>query len=107
MRLGDCVEAFRVGIHGEAKEKEKGKEGKEGKEAKVNRHVSGPQLCEGLRQFALKQWGQAVNVDINPQIPPEGTDAYTYAVNGARLSFQLTHVTRRLRTVTIEWGGKP
>jgi hypothetical protein len=54
--------------------------------------------------FDLRQWGSATNVDINPQIPPEGTDGYTYAVNGTRLSFQFTHVTRRLRTVTVEWG---
>ena len=55
----------------------------------------------------LKQWGQASHIDINPQIPPEGTDAYSYTVNGARLSFQFTHVSRRLRTVTVEWGAKP
>jgi len=54
----------------------------------------------------LSPWGQATHIDINPQIPPEGTDAYSYTVNGARLSFQFTHVTRRLRTVTVEWGGK-
>ena len=56
--------------------------------------------------FNLRQWGPAVNVDINPQIPPEGTDAYTYMVNGTRLSFQFTHVTRRLRTIAAEWGRK-
>lgn len=55
----------------------------------------------------LTPWGQAVHLDINPQIPPEGTDAYRYEVSGARLSFQFTHVTRRLRTVTLEWGAKP
>ena len=54
----------------------------------------------------LKPWGPATYLDINPQIPPEGTDAYSYTVSGARLSFQFTHVTRRLRTVTIEWGAK-
>jgi hypothetical protein len=56
--------------------------------------------------FDLRQWGPATNIDINPQIPPEGTDGYTYAVNGTRLSFQFTHVTRRLRTATVEWGRK-
>ena len=61
-------------------------------------------LSEG--DFDLRQWGPATNVDINPQIPPEGTDGYTYAVNGTRLSFQFTHVTRRLRTTTVEWGRK-
>lgn len=61
-------------------------------------------LTEG--DFDLRQWGPATNVDINPQIPPEGTDGYTYAVNGTRLSYQFTHVTRRLRTATVEWGRK-
>jgi uncharacterized repeat protein (TIGR04138 family) len=28
-----------------------------GPAAQVSRHVSGQQLCEGLRQFALAQWG--------------------------------------------------
>jgi uncharacterized repeat protein (TIGR04138 family) len=23
----------------------------------INRHITGPQLCEGLREFALLQWG--------------------------------------------------
>ncbi len=55
----------------------------------------------------LKPWGPLRNLDINPQIPPEGTDAYVYDVQGARLSFQFTHVSRRLRTVTVEWGAKP
>ena len=56
--------------------------------------------------FDLRQWGPATNVDINPQIPPEGTDGYTYAVNGTRLSYQFTHVSRHLRTTTVEWGRK-
>jgi hypothetical protein len=55
----------------------------------------------------LGPWGAARRIDINPQIPPEGTDAYNYTANGARLSFQFTHVSRRLRTVTLEWGAKP
>jgi len=55
----------------------------------------------------LTPWGQATHIDINPQIPPEGTDAYTYTVKAARLSFQFTHVSRRLRTVSIEWGARP
>lgn len=55
----------------------------------------------------LKPWGPVRNIDINPQIPPEGTDAYIYDVQGARLAFQFTHVSRRLRTVTVEWGASP
>jgi uncharacterized repeat protein (TIGR04138 family) len=27
------------------------------KEPRANRHVSGQELCEGLREFALNQWG--------------------------------------------------
>ena len=28
------------------------------KDPKANRHVSGPDLCEGLRELALNQWGR-------------------------------------------------
>jgi hypothetical protein len=57
--------------------------------------------------FDLRQWGAARNLDINPQIPPEGTETYIYDVQGTRLSFQFTHVSRRLRSVTLEWGARP
>jgi hypothetical protein len=52
----------------------------------------------------LKPWGSVRNIDINPRIPPEGTDAYVYDVDGARLSFQFTHNSRKLRNVAMEWG---
>jgi uncharacterized repeat protein (TIGR04138 family) len=39
-------------IHGELKEA-----GDDVKAADVSRHVSGPQLCQGLRDYALSQWG--------------------------------------------------
>lgn len=51
----------------------------------------------------LKQWGELVNIDVNPRIPPEGTDAYTYAVKGLKVSFQFTHNSRQLRAVALEW----
>jgi hypothetical protein len=54
----------------------------------------------------LRQWGAARNIDINPQIPPEGTDAYIYDAQGVKLAFQFTHHSRRLRSVTLEWGAK-
>lgn len=45
--------SFTVGrIHGELKDAEA-----ESKAAEASRHVSGPQLCEGLRDYALNQWG--------------------------------------------------
>jgi hypothetical protein len=52
----------------------------------------------------LGRWGAVLNIDINPRIPPEGTDAYIYPANGARVAFQLTHTSRRLRSVALEWG---
>jgi hypothetical protein len=64
-----------------------------------------PQLKEA--DLDLRPWGQPINIDMNPQIPPEGVDAYVYDAKGARLSFQFTHASRRLRSVTIEWGAKP
>lgn len=53
----------------------------------------------------LQPWGEVRNIDINPGIPPEGTDAYIYAAGGVRVTFQFTHQSRRLRTVALEWGA--
>lgn len=55
----------------------------------------------------LDQWGEVVNIDVNPRIPPEGTDAYTYNVQGVQVSFQLLHHSRRLRTVALAWEQAP
>jgi uncharacterized repeat protein (TIGR04138 family) len=44
-------------IHGEFKEAEAKEAEAEAKAAEVSRHVSGQQLCEGLRDYALSQWG--------------------------------------------------
>jgi hypothetical protein len=60
-----------------------------------------PVLEEALN---LNQWGEVTNIDINPRIPPEGTDAYSYNVNGVKVSFQFTHASRKLRSVALEWG---
>ena len=55
----------------------------------------------------LERWGPVHNLDINPAIPPEGTDAYIYLVNGVQVAFQLTHQTRRLRTIALQYGVTP
>ncbi len=52
----------------------------------------------------LRPWGEVRDIDINPRIPPEGTDAYIYDVGGVRLTFQFTHNSRGLRTIAMEWG---
>ena len=52
----------------------------------------------------LDHWGELINIDINPRIPPEGTDALIYDVHGIQVSFQFLHNSRRLRSVALEWG---
>ena len=54
--------------------------------------------------LGLERWGPVHKLDINPAIPPEGTDAYIYLVNGVQVAFQLTHQTRRLRTIALQYG---
>ena len=56
------------------------------------------------KDLDLAQWGELQGIDVNPRIPPEGTDAYIYDIEAVRLSFQWTHSSRRLRTVVLEWG---
>jgi hypothetical protein len=53
----------------------------------------------------LDPWGELQTIDINPRIPPEGADAYIFQVDGVQVAFQLTHETRRLRSVALEWGS--
>jgi len=53
----------------------------------------------------LAHWGPIKRIDVNPHIRPEGIDAYIYDVQGVRVSFQLTHASRRLRSVALEWGA--
>ena len=55
----------------------------------------------------LTPYGAVKNIDINPQIPPEGTDAYIYQSQGVRVSFQFMHDSRRLRTLVLEWAPPP
>lgn len=58
------------------------------------------------KDLNLAAWGEPIGIDVNPRIPPEGTDAYIYDVEGVKLSLQWTHATRRLRTVALEWGER-
>jgi hypothetical protein len=51
-------------------------------------------------------WGRMLGLELKPDIPPEGADAYTYALDPVRVSLQFTHTSRRLRAVTLEWGGE-
>lgn len=63
------------------------------------------ELALSEKGIDLGSWGQVRNIDVNPRIPPEGTDAYIYEAQGVRVSFQFTHNSRRLRSVALEWGG--
>jgi hypothetical protein len=50
----------------------------------------------------LSRYGPAVEVDVNPRIPPEGTESFKYNYCGASLFFEFTTKTHRLRSVSIE-----
>jgi len=53
----------------------------------------------------LDRWGEVINIDVNPRIEPEGTVAYVYEVEGARLSFQFNYASETLRSVAIAWSS--
>lgn len=61
------------------------------------------------KDLDLAHWGPISGIDVNPHIQPEGTDAYIYDVQGVRVSFQILHHSRRLRSIALEWGasGEP
>jgi hypothetical protein len=66
-----------------------------------------PSKAPDEKDLDLKHWGPVSGIDVNPHIRPEGTDAYIYEMRGARVSFQLMHASRRLRSVALEWGATP
>ena len=77
--------------------------GRDGARALVSLHPrEGAPLTEA--GLDLKAYGPVASIDINPQIPPEGTDAYVFRQPGVKLAFQLTHQSRRLRTLVVEWA---
>jgi hypothetical protein len=41
--------------------------------------------------------------DINPRVPPEGTEAPTYDVGGIRIAFEFTMFSRNLLLVSFDW----
>lgn len=55
------------------------------------------------QDLGLDRWGQPVSIDINPRIPPEGTVAFVYDLNHTRVAFQMTHTSRQLRSIALEW----
>lgn len=57
------------------------------------------------KDLELGKWGQPISIDINPRIPPEGTVAFVYLVNDVRVAVQMTHTTRKLRSISLEWSG--
>jgi hypothetical protein len=50
----------------------------------------------------LSKYGPVVEVDVNPRIPPEGTESFKYNYCGSSLFFEFTTKTHRLRSVSIE-----
>lgn len=55
------------------------------------------------QDLGLSRWGQPVSIDINPRIPPEGTVAFVYDLNHTRVAVQMTHTSRQLRSIALEW----
>jgi hypothetical protein len=55
----------------------------------------------------LQDWGDVVGINANPRFPPEGLDGYVYLLDEVRVSVQLTHHSRKLRSVALDWGTAP
>lgn len=63
---------------------------------------SGEALSESQLDFTA--WGELQNIDVNPRIPPEGTDTLIFETEGVQLRLQFTHQSRQLRTLSMRWG---
>lgn len=61
-------------------------------------------LSEG--DLELGPWGELSSIRVNPDIPPEGTMTYIYHLEDVKVSVQLTHSSRGLRSMALEWGAE-
>jgi hypothetical protein len=52
----------------------------------------------------LRPYGPVVDVEVNPRIPPEGTQSFKYEYRGVSVFFEFTAVTQRLRSISLEYG---
>jgi hypothetical protein len=55
----------------------------------------------------LQGWGEVENIKINPRIQPEGVDSFIYSVDEVKVTVQLTHQSRKLRSIALDWGTPP
>lgn len=49
----------------------------------------------------LHPYGPVTNIDVNPRIPPEGTQSYCYRYHNLDVAFEFTAQTRRLRSLSF------
>jgi hypothetical protein len=54
-------------------------------------------------QIDFTRYGKPKNVNVSPDIPPEGATASTYAVSNAEVTFQFTTKSRVLRVLSFSW----
>ena len=52
-------------------------------------------------ELELRRYGPIVSVDVNPDIPPEGTQTYSFNHRGCKISFQFRAESRLLRLVVL------
>ncbi|MDQ7780458.1 MAG: hypothetical protein RDV41_12250 [Planctomycetota bacterium] len=57
------------------------------------------------RDLSLDRYGAPARIDVNPDIPPEGTVAREFSIGSARVSFQMTANSGKLRLIAVEWGA--
>jgi hypothetical protein len=50
----------------------------------------------------LRPYGPVVDVEVNPRIPPEGTQSFKFEYRGVSVFFEFTAVTQRLRSISLE-----
>jgi hypothetical protein len=56
------------------------------------------------KDLGLVALGMPANIDQNPRIPPEGTIAYLYRLDGQKVWFTFGHGSHRLLSISVAWG---
>ncbi len=58
----------------------------------------------GEDELDFAAWGEIQNLNILPDVPPEGLVGYTYDINDVLVTFQFSGESRILDSVILEWG---
>lgn len=57
--------------------------------------------------LGLDRLGEPAQIDVNPDLPPEGVLTYVFCLETLQISVQLSRRGRELQAVVLQWAAAP